>query len=142
MMAAMQLSYENHDASSPTVLVVDDNAILRLMLAQEISQAGFKVREAATADEAETVLDTGAAIDLIVTDVEIPGHHDGLALAMYVRSHYPNTPVIVVSGQVPQTRAASVADAFFTKPYDVGSLIQRVAALLGHPGRSGRPESA
>ena len=48
MMAAMQLSYENHDASSPTVLVVDDNAILRLMLAQEISQAGFKVREAET----------------------------------------------------------------------------------------------
>lgn len=136
MMTAMQVNDDNHDARSPTILIVDDNAVLRLMLAHEISQAGFKVREAATADEAETVLETGVAIDLIVTDVEMPGHHDGLALAMHVRSHYPNTPVIVVSGQVPQKRAASVADAFFSKPYDVGSLIARVAALLGHLPRA------
>jgi two-component system, response regulator PdtaR len=137
MMTAMQLSSENQEADRPTVLVVDDNPILRLTLAQEISEAGFKVREAATADEAETVLQTGAAIDLIVTDVEMPGSHDGLALAMFVRSHYPNTPVIVVSGKAPQTRVASVADAFFSKPYDVGSLIRRVSALLGHRAQSG-----
>jgi CheY-like chemotaxis protein len=94
----MQVSSKEHDGRCPTVLVVDDNPILRLTLAQEISHAGFRVREAATADEAETVLQAGADIDLIVTDVEMPGRHDGLALAMFVRSHYPNTPVIVVSG--------------------------------------------
>jgi CheY-like chemotaxis protein len=132
MMTAMQVSRDNQHPRSPTILIVDDNPFLRLLLADQISQAGFKVREAATADEAETVLETGATIDLIVTDVEMPGHHDGLALAMHVRSHYPNTPVIVVSGKVPQKRAATVADAFFSKPYDVASLIKRVAALLGH----------
>jgi CheY-like chemotaxis protein len=137
MMASMQVSSKEHDGRCPTVLVVDDNPILRLTLAQEISHAGFRVREAATADEAETVLQAGADIDLIVTDVEMPGRHDGLALAMFVRSHYPNTPVIVVSGRVPQVRAASVADAFFSKPYDVGSVIQRVAALLGYQRPSG-----
>lgn len=113
-----------------TVLIVDDNPLLRFSLSQEISEAGFRVREAGTADEAETVLGTGAQIDLLVTDVEMPGRKDGIALAGFVRTHFPHVPVIVVSGKAAPARAADVAHAFFAKPYDTASLIQRIRMLL------------
>lgn len=113
-----------------TVLIAEDDAILRFTLAMELRQSGYRVREAANAAEAETILDTGAAVDLIVTDIEMPGGRDGLSLAKSIRARKPQIGVIVVSGTIPDDSIVGVADAFFGKPYDVRRVISHVKALL------------
>lgn len=134
MTITTQLSRIASGRSVPTVLVVDDNAMLRLALAHELDMAGFSSVEAGSADEAETILQA-MPVDLIVTDVEMPGSHDGLALAAFVRTHFPRIPVIVVSGKAPRASAEHVADAFFPKPYDIARLIHRAMDLLRGQGR-------
>ncbi|WP_295556634.1 response regulator [uncultured Hyphomicrobium sp.] len=127
---------QSASSQPPTrILIVEDDPILRFTLAMELNQEGFAVREARDADEAETVLQTGAAIDAIVTDIEMPGARDGIALAKYVRAFYPGVRVIVVSGIVPKSGIVGVADAFFGKPYDIERIILRVRALLSAPPR-------
>lgn len=129
-MTTTKLSTRHSDTPPATILIVEDDPILRFTLGMELSQGGFAVREAASADEAETVLGTGAAIDLIVTDIEMPGARNGLALAKYVRAFHPHIRVIVVSGIVPEEGIVGIADAFFGKPYDVDRIILRIRALL------------
>ncbi len=131
MMTAPKLSNTTPDGPLATLLIVEDNPILRFTLSMELSQAGFAVREAGSADEAETVLGTGTPIDLVVTDIEMPGARDGLTLAKFVRAFHPQTRVIVVSGIVPKSDIVGVADAFFGKPYDFERLILCVRSLLG-----------
>ncbi|WP_072397217.1 response regulator [Hyphomicrobium sp. CS1GBMeth3] len=122
--------------SPVTILVVEDDPILRFTLSMELSQAGFRVREAGNTEEAETVLSTGAPIDLVVTDIEMPGQRDGLALARTVRAFHPHMRVVVVSGTVPEVGIVGVADAFFGKPYDTDRLILRIRSLLAPRRRS------
>jgi two-component system, response regulator PdtaR len=119
--------------SPPTVLIVEDDPILRFSLATEIGKAGFRVREAASADAAETALETGVPIDVVVTDVEMPGSRDGVALARNVRAVHPHMKVIIASGVAPPAEIVGVADAFFGKPYDTDRVIFRIRALLGGP---------
>jgi DNA-binding NtrC family response regulator len=113
-----------------TVLIVEDDPVLRFTLAMEVSEAGFRVREAANADEAEALLDAGVAVDVVVTDIQMPGTHDGLALAKTVRAFRPRIKVIVTSGILPKTGLVGVADAYFGKPYDTGRVIGQIRSLL------------
>lgn len=135
-MTTLSLGSFARENAPALILVVEDDPILRFALSMELSQAGFRVREAATADEAETILATGAPIDLVVTDIEMPGTRDGLELARSVRAFHPNVRVIVVSGIVPETGIVGVADAFFGKPYDIDRLILRIRSLLAPRRRS------
>jgi DNA-binding NtrC family response regulator len=130
LMTTLKLSNRPPDRQAATILVVEDDPILRFTLSMELSQAGFGVREAASAEEAETVLDAGAPVDLLVTDIEMPGTRDGLTLAKWVRAFRPHIRVIVVSGIVPETGIVGVADAFFGKPYDIDRVILRIRSLL------------
>ncbi len=116
-----------------TVLIVEDDALLRYTLSTGMRDAGYEVAEAANAAEAETVLTVAGPVDLVITDIQMPGAHDGLALARHVRDAWPDMKVIVASGVAPPGGVAGVADAFFGKPYDLGRLIARVQALVGEP---------
>ncbi len=129
-MTAPTLSSRPPDHLTTTILIVEDDPILRFTLAMDLNDAGFAVREAASTDEAETVLGTGAPIDLIVTDIEMPGARNGLDLAKAVRAFHPDIRSIVVSGRVPPADIVGVADAFFGKPYDTSRLIRRIRSLL------------
>ena len=113
-----------------TILIVEDDPILRFTLSMELRQDGFLVREASNTDEAETVLETGASVNLVVTDIEMPGERDGIALAKSVRAFHPGIRVIVASGTVPDSSIVSLADAFFGKPYDIDRLVQSIRMLL------------
>mgnify|MGYP001358310868 CR=1 FL=1 len=136
MMATLSLSNFAQVDTPATILVVEDDPILRFTLSLELSQAGFRVREAGNAEEAETLLATGATIDLVVTDIEMPGPRDGLALARSVRAFHPHVRVIVVSGIMPDVGLVGVADAFFGKPYDTDRVILRIRSLLAQGRRS------
>ena len=113
-----------------TVLVVEDEVLLRLVAADELRQQGCGVIEAASADEAMAVLRTGTKIDLLLTDIQLQGTLDGIGLARFVRSNLPRSKVIAVSGQLSAMRGNELFDAFFPKPYAMDHLVKCVRQLL------------
>jgi len=113
-----------------TILVVDDEVLARLMLADELRDQGWTVIEAASADEALRVLEGGVSIDLVITDIRMPGSLDGLALARRVRSDFAGIHVVIISGERPTAAVKAASDGFFEKPYSVDRLLARVSALL------------
>lgn len=113
------------------VLVVEDEPLLRLALVSELNSAGFQVFEAANTDEADAVLATKAPFDVLITDIQMPGFRDGIALAEIVRETRPEIKIILASGRIPSSEVGDLADAFFGKPYSLNSLIGRASALVG-----------
>ncbi len=114
-------------ACRPLVLVVEDEVLIRTLLAETLRGEGYLVLQAANAAEALDVLEVAPDVDFLVTDVKMPGPVDGLQLAARVRQARRDVKVIVTSGhaEVPQ----GVADAFFPKPYDCGLLADRLSLL-------------
>jgi CheY-like chemotaxis protein len=112
------------------ILIVEDEVFLRYVLAECLRDKGHEVVEAVSGDEATTVLSSIMMVDLVITDVQMPGSLSGLQLARNIRTAFPSLPVIVVSGQPrPATFDEVGAAAFFLKPYDFDELTARVAAL-------------
>jgi len=119
------------DARRPSVLVVEDDVLLRLITAEDLRSAGYNVVEASSADEAMTILDSAVTVDLILTDIRMPGSMDGLALAAFVRQRWPDLKIVVASGERPGQAALAVADAFLPKPYDSSAILARLRTLMG-----------
>jgi CheY-like chemotaxis protein len=115
-----------------TVLVVDDEIIVRMLIADELREAGYRVMEADNAEEALGLLHSGAVPALLVTDIRMPGVHDGLALARIAHQAYPEIKVVIVSGNLPAADNEAI-DAMIAKPCEPAQLLAAVAALLA-PG--------
>jgi two-component system, response regulator PdtaR len=114
----------------PTVLVVEDEVLIRLMLADELRGEGLQVLEAANADEALTVLQSSLPVHLLFTDIRMPGRMDGLALAKAAHARFPQIKRIIGSSARPEQSIDAFADAFLAKPYDLHELIKQVRRLL------------
>lgn len=80
------------------ILLVEDDAIIRMDLALCLSDLGHSVREAANADKAVALITDGIDFDLLVTDIDMPGSMDGLALAAYVRELQTGCHILIISG--------------------------------------------
>jgi len=119
-----------HPARPNIVLVVEDEILIRLALADHLRDARLTVYEAANGAEAvDLMTHHGNDIDAIFSDIMMPGGVDGLALLAWAAQHHPNVPVILTSGTPGQSQTISTlnnAGLFFLKPYDM----DRVAALL------------
>ena len=114
------------------VLIVEDEALIRIAAANFVEDAGFEVLEAANADEAVVLLETRADIRIVFTDVDMPGSMDGIKLAAAVRSRWPPVEIIVTSGAV-NVRMDDLPErgVFFRKPYnerEIVAAMQRMAA--------------
>ncbi len=107
---------------------MEDEVLLRWATADELRAAGFSVIEAGTAEEAVGVMRTSVKLDVLLTDIRLPGPMDGMALADFVRAARPGIKIVVASGQIPD--APSSVDAFLSKPYDFAYLARRIRALL------------
>lgn len=122
------------DAPKPerrTILVVDDEVLVRMVIAEELRDRGYAVIEAASADEAAAILRAGMAVDLVFTDVAMPGRLDGLALAELVRADHPTLKIVITSGHLsPGDERRSKADAFLPKPYLLGTAADRIGGIL------------
>lgn len=104
----------------PVILVVEDEWIVRLVLADALRDAGHTVMEAVNGAEAIAFIDSGAPLDMIITDVRMPGAVDGLALLAFAQSEAPGIPVIISSGHLDPTIAMRAGAAgFLQKPYSV-----------------------
>src|SRR5947209_9316117 len=113
------------------MLVVEDEVLIRLVLADELRMAGFHALEAADADEALALLAAAPEIGLVFTDIRMPGSMDGLELSRQVRARWPHVKVIVASGAELPVHAEPSWDATLQKPYDVPDVLGSVHALLG-----------
>ena len=100
------------------ILVVEDETLVRMFLSDFLNEAGFKVFEAVSADEALSLLQARPDIQAVVTDLEMPGSMDGLALARVIRERWPGVGLVVTSGrQRPGPDDLPEDVAFLSKPY-------------------------
>ena len=123
-------------AASPrelTVLLVEDEVLTRLMLADELRNQGLQVLEASNADEALTVLQSSLPVHLLFTDIRMPGEMDGVALAKLAHARFPQIKSIIGSSGRPES-IDDFADAFLAKPYDLRELIKQIRRLLSQSG--------
>jgi CheY-like chemotaxis protein len=107
-------------AKMPAVLIVEDEALIRIGAARMIEDAGFDVIEAANADEAIQTLESRSDIRVVFTDIHMPGSMDGLKLAHAVRHRWPPIKIVVTSGREPLPTGQDLPEGgrFFPKPYD------------------------
>jgi two-component system, response regulator PdtaR len=119
-----------HSTQQHTILVVEDEILIRLMIAEALRDAGFGVVEAGTADEALAILEKDTPVDLVFSDVRMPGTMDGIALAALLRKTRPDLKIAIASGYSPDWSSPNLADAFIGKPYEVARAVNRIKALL------------
>jgi CheY-like chemotaxis protein len=126
------------DRGQIVVLIVEDEALVRMFTADVLREdGGFKIVEAVNADEALTILEATADVQVVVTDVEMPGRMDGFALSRTVSQAWPNIGIIVTSGRsAPGPGDLPDGALYFAKPYSPEALIRAAATIAG----SGRTE--
>jgi DNA-binding response OmpR family regulator len=113
------------------LLVVEDEALIRLGLANDLQDAGYEVTEAGNATEAIAILEADASIRLVITDVDMPGGMDGVRLARYIRHRWPPIQLIVVSGKFSvDVGALPTGSKFLGKPHGPGELLALVESLI------------
>lgn len=110
-------------ASSPVILIVEDEALIRMGAAALVEDLGFQFFEASSADEAIALLEQQPQITIVFTDIHMAGSMDGLELVAYARNRWPPLKFIIVSGNHAATAIQLPEGAsFFPKPYDVATI--------------------
>ena len=111
--------------------MVDDEPLLRVFNVDMLSEAGFEVLEACDASEALSVLETTHGIQVVFTDVEMPGALDGFALADRIGARWPDIGVLVTSGRrYPERTVDAPARRFLPKPYAVSHVVELIDAFV------------
>jgi DNA-binding response OmpR family regulator len=114
------------------VLIVDDEPVIRGFVCDHLNECGFHAQAVASGDEAARLLGKGAAIDIVFSDVQMPGTLDGYGLARWVMENRPDVPVLLASGNLGQTNAATelCGVQIVPKPYDFDLVVRRIRATL------------
>ena len=115
-----------------SVLVVEDEPIILLDIADQLETEGYKVYQAANADIAIELLVTHLDIRLVFTDIDMPGSMNGLKLAAAVMKRWPPVKIIVTSGHhVVEITDLPDGSVFFSKPYDHDPILASMREMLG-----------
>ncbi len=118
--------------STPIVLVVEDEMVLRMRAVDIVEDAGFVPIEAVSADEAIQILESRDDISLLFTDIQMPGSMDGLKLAHAAHTRWPHIKIILVSGQIAVTDVDKPSDSkFFPKPLETKRMILELQEMIG-----------
>ena len=113
-----------------TILVVDDEILTRMAASEVLRERGYCVIEAATADEALRVLHSPTRVDLVLTDMRMPGEIDGVGLARHVRATLPLIKIVMVSGQLAEPDVHELLDGYLSKPVAPEDLASHLLALI------------
>ena len=117
--------------SREVILVVEDEALVRMLLVDVLNDAGFEALSAWNADEAISILESRADIRVVVTDINMPGSMDGLRLAAAVRDRWPPVRIIITTArQKPENTDMPSESAFIRKPYDPDAILSIVKNQL------------
>ena len=114
------------------VLVVEDDALIRLILVESLADEGYQIVEAGTGDEAVRLIEGSDGFHLVVTDIQMPGTIDGLAVGAHAKQRDGDIPVIYVTGRPESMVGVSLGphDAFVRKPYGPREIVATVERLL------------
>jgi CheY-like chemotaxis protein len=112
----------------PTILVVEDNALVRLVAVEFLEDSGFKVVEADCAADAIDLLTTDGPIDAVFSDVQMPGTMDGVGLAHWISREKPEIKVLLTSGNAPRQSGVPI----LPKPYDLAAVARRLKGMVAH----------
>ena len=109
------------------ILIVDDEADIRKIIAGILQDEGYTTREAGNSAEALQMLSRHNEISIMITDVNMPGQMNGLGLIAQVRCDHPDIRSIVVSGHSSAVEASKAgATGFLPKPYMAQTMVQAV----------------
>ncbi|MCD7109398.1 response regulator [Rhizobium sp. DKSPLA3] len=122
---------EEHVIARHSILVVEDEPLILFDTIDMIEDEGFEAFEAANAAKALAVLEQHPYIDVLFTDIDMPGEMDGLALAQIVRKRWPDIAIVIVSGhhrpigpEIPQ------GGKFLPKPYVREAVLRALKDVL------------
>ena len=116
----------------PVVLVVEDEPLVRMTAVDELEEAGFHVLEAANADVALAVLEAHSdEVQVLFTDVNLPGSMDGMVLAERVSQRWPHIRLLISSGYArPHPDEIPDCGQFVPKPYRGATLVRHIAEMM------------
>jgi CheY-like chemotaxis protein len=107
-----------------TVLVVEDEPLVRMSIVLHLEDAGYTVLEAGNADDAVEILQANTAITIMFTDIDMPGGMNGLKLAAAVRDRWPPIKIIITSGHhVLGVDQLPAEVQFIPKPYNPDRIV-------------------
>lgn len=127
------MSKSNPDGS-PVVLLVEDEPLIRMTAADHLEEAGFHVLEAANADVALAALEARSyEIEVLFTDIDMPGSMNGLQLAESVHARWPHIALLISSGyHRPHPHELPDHGQFLPKPYDADELAQKLREQIAN----------
>ena len=136
------MPHGNGKTTSPVVLVIDDEALIRWALSEGLAESGYVVVEAATGAEARAALATSLAQPLVVVlDLRLPDVSD-LSLLRDIRAARPDAPILMMTAHGTAEHAAEAlrlgARAFIPKPFDVHEVVRQIGAIWLADGHSRR----
>jgi CheY-like chemotaxis protein len=133
MASAAATTFEDRDAAPrPVILIVEDEVIIRSVVSEYLRDCAFTVIEAANAAEAVAVLSTQTDIDLVFSDITMPGAMDGLGLARWIHEKRAEIPILLTSGAAPMLNASGpfTDERFIRKPYLLEEIEDQIRSLL------------
>lgn len=140
MCPAEERQMEAQPDRSPSILIVEDETLVRMGIAEHMRDAGFTVIEAASADEARSILEAGVEVRLVFSDIAMPGAIDGMTLAAWI-GQLPSPPAVVLTSGVTSALQAAQSQhphikAVLTKPYSYEDLERIARELAQKPSQS------
>ncbi|MBS4045780.1 MAG: response regulator [Alphaproteobacteria bacterium] len=133
-------SIAESDDSRPVVLVVEDEVLVRMVIAEYLRECDYVVIEAGSAVEAVALFKADVEVDVVFSDIQMPGAMDGFALSKWVRQNRPGVKVILTSGAASAAdKAADLCDdgPLLQKPYESEEVGRRIKQLLAARDRNG-----
>jgi CheY-like chemotaxis protein len=128
----MPLGDSDSDGATPsTILVVEPEILVRMVIASYLRDCGYKVLEGASAADVITVLGSGQKVDVVFSEVRLRGKMNGFGLAHLVREQYPDVDVILTTGPARAADKASdlCEDGPLEKPYEPQEVVRRINLL-------------
>jgi CheY-like chemotaxis protein len=116
-----------------TILVVEDECLLRCEIVEHLVEAGFRVLEADSAEAALAFAGNGHQIDLVFTDIRLGGHLNGWDVGEGFRAAFPEMPIIYTSGLSISPAREVAGSVFFDKPYNPAGIISACRTLTASP---------
>ncbi len=115
-----------------TILVVEPDILVRMSIAEFLRECGYRVLEAATAEDVATVLNSEQPVDVVFAEVRLTGGRDGFELARWVRQNHPGVDVVLTSGVAGAADKALdlCEDGPLPKPYHPQEVVRRINLLI------------
>jgi CheY-like chemotaxis protein len=117
--------------TQPTVLIAEDEFLVRWAAAEFLRERGYAVIEATSAADAISILESGTPVDIVFCDIHMPGELTGHDFAEWLGRNHPELPLLLTSGSATEVDNLSAGDKrrFITKPYDFGELDAVIASM-------------